>query len=125
VADQKSERSEAFLGMFAEALLEQEPTFLSVRITESENVGPDFDARNPEPTLTDSRKRESAGSQDSLLASGVYTTAILQLGALTPEVSLTDLEMALDLANRAWWRLQEARSPPQESGGCRASPHLP
>jgi hypothetical protein len=101
--------------MFAEAIGEHQSAFLSVRMTESENLVPDIerdlDRRNAEPTSTDSRKRELAGSQDTLLAAGVYTTAIRQLGALAPEVSFIRLKTALDLANRAWWRLQEAGSP--------------
>jgi hypothetical protein len=131
VADRKSEtRSEAFLGMFAEAIRERQPPFLSVRITESE-IG-NLEPQNPERSRTkETLSAEAAGSQDSLLAAGVYTTAILQLGALTPDVSFTDLTTALDLANRAWWRLEEARAPQPgrtakpPSRGVRRLPRVP
>jgi hypothetical protein len=103
---------EAFLGMFAEAIRAQQPPFLSVRLTERETAFPDPEPENPERGRRKEKLRgESAGSQDSVLAAGVYTTAILHLGALTPDVTLTDLTKALELANRAWWRFQEARAP--------------
>jgi hypothetical protein len=98
--------------MFAEAIRAQQAPFLSVRITESETAVPDPEPQNPKRGRRKEKLRgESVGSQDSLLAAGVYTTAILHLGALTPDATATDLKMALDLANRAWWRLQEARAP--------------
>jgi hypothetical protein len=98
--------------MFAEAIRAQQPPSLSVRITESENSVADPGPKNPEG----GRKKEklcgeSVGSQDSLLAADVYTTAILHLAALTADATVTDLKRALDLANRAWWRLQETRTP--------------
>jgi hypothetical protein len=133
VADRKSEtRSEAFLGMFAEAIREQQPPFLSVRITEYENAVGNLEPHNPERSCTkETLSTESASSQDSLLAAGVYTTAVLHLGALTPDVSFTDLKTALDLANRAWWRLEEARAPQfghtemPPSRGVRRLPRVP
>ena len=98
--------------MFAEIIRAQQPPFLSVRITECEIAVPDPEPRNPKRGRRNEKLRgESLGSQDSLLAAGVYTTSILHLGALTPDTTLTDLKRALDLANRAWWRFQEARTP--------------
>jgi hypothetical protein len=118
--------------MFAEAIREQQTPFLSVRITESENAVGNLEPQNPERSGTKEEfHAESAGSQDSLLAAGVYTTAVLHLGALTPDASFTDLKTALDLANRAWWRLEEAREPQLgrtaklDSRGVRRLPRVP
>ncbi len=97
--------------MFAKAIWEQQPPFLSVRIAESENTVSDSERPPLECRRTKEKIRgESIASPESLLAASVYTTAIRHLGALTQEASFTDLSTALDLANEAWWRLQETRT---------------
>ena len=113
MANQKATaRGETFLGTFAEAIWAQGPAFLSVRIAEFENAGPCCEGAKSECTRPRAPLgRESCGTPESLRAASVYTTAILHLGALSPDAPVSELKTALDLANRAWWRLQEAEVP--------------
>lgn len=99
-------RNEALLEMLAEAVWRQAPSLLRARRVAG---------RNPKREIREVSRMsgricgEPADSHRCLRAED-YGTAMLQLGALPPNASFTELKAALDLANEAWWQLHGSRA---------------
>lgn len=54
-----------------------------------------------------------------------YSESVLHLHKMAPDASFTDIKLALDRANQAWWQLEGARAPvarvsqPAKRRGCK------
>lgn len=107
--EQTKSTGEAFLYRFAEAISGQQWSFLSIRIAESESIVADPKKLTSARVRTPENVGDELNSMESFLAASVYKTTTIRLEELTPDTSFAAVQAALDLANEAWWRLQQAR----------------